>query len=211
MKRRVVLLISIYFNDKINGMKKLILASQSPRRREIMKFVDLDFDVIPSDCDENIEYSSPADMVSKLSFLKANDIAKKIKKEDSEGEYLVIGSDTTVYFEGEILGKPKNEEDAFNMLKRMSGKTHIVYTGVTVIDTFSNKTETFFEETKVTFWDVTDEEIKEYIATGDPMDKAGAYGVQGRGAFIVKKVEGDYFTVVGLPIAHLLQVLKKFN
>ena len=192
-------------------MKKLVLASQSPRRREIMKFVDLDFDVMPSDCDENIEYSSPSDMVSKLSFLKANDIANKIKNEDSTNQHIVIGSDTTVYFEGEILGKPKNEEDAFNILKKLSGKTHIVYTGVTVIDTLNNKFETFYEETKVTFWDVTDEEINTYIATGDPMDKAGAYGVQGRGAFIVKKVEGDYFTVVGLPIAHLLQVLKKFD
>lgn len=204
-------LISRWANDKIVYMKKIILASQSPRRREILKLVNMDFDVIPSDCDENIDYDSPSDMVCKLSFIKANDIALKIKKDEPNTQHIVIGSDTTVLFEGEVLGKPKNKQDAFEMLKRMSGQTHIVYTGVSVIDTLNNKTETFFEETKVTFYDVTDEEINNYIETGDPMDKAGAYGVQGLGAFLVKKVEGDYFTVVGLPIAHLLQVLKNFN
>ena len=191
-------------------MKKIILASQSPRRKEILKLVDLDFDVMPSGCDENIEYSSPADMVSKLSYLKAKDVAEKIKKEDSKNQHLVIGSDTTVFFDNQILGKPKNKEDAFSMLRAMSGKSHIVYTGVSVIDTLTDKTETFYEETKVTFYDVSDEEINAYIETKDPMDKAGAYGVQGKGAFLVKKVEGDYFTVVGLPVAHLLRVLKDF-
>ncbi len=202
----------LYVADvKIKDMKKIILASQSPRRKEILKLVDMDFDIMPSNCDENINYDSPSDMVSKLSFLKANDIVSKVKELDPGVSHLVIGSDTTVLFEGEILGKPKSKEEAFYMLKRMSGKTHIVYTGVSVIDSLSEKCETFFEETKVTFYDVTDDEIKAYIETGDPMDKAGAYGVQGLGAFLVKKVEGDYFTVVGLPVAHLLKVLKDFN
>lgn len=188
-------------------MKKIILASQSPRRREIMKLVGIDFDVVISDCDENIEYDGPADMVEKLSYLKAKDVAGKLPESE---EHLVIGSDTIVFFKGEVLGKPKDEKDAFNMLHEMAGNTHVVYTGVSVIDTKTGKTETFHEETEVEFYDVSDEEIRQYIATKDPLDKAGAYGVQGLGAFLVNGIKGDYFTVVGLPIAHLIQVLKKF-
>lgn len=188
-------------------MHKIILASASPRRRELLQLVDLKFDVIVSDCDENIEYDGPADMVEKLSYLKANDVAKKIS--DSE-EHLVIGSDTIVYFQGKVLGKPKNEEDAFKMLHALAGNTHSVYTGVSVINTKTGKYKTFYEETKVEFYDVSDEEIYQYILTKDPMDKAGSYGVQGKGAFLVKGIQGDYFTVVGLPIAHLIRVLRDF-
>lgn len=189
-------------------MKKLILASKSPRRREIMKLVGMDFDVVISECDENIEYDDPRDMVSKLSYLKAKAVADTL----IDGlDHLVIGSDTTVLFNGEVLGKPKDEEEAFKMLRAMSGNTHVVYTGVSIINTKSGKSETFYEETKVEFYEVSDDEINAYIATKDPMDKAGAYGVQGLGAFLVKRIEGDYFTVVGLPIAHLIQVLKNFE
>ena len=189
-------------------MEKIILASASPRRRELLTMVRLPFDVIVSDCDENISYEGPEDMVTKLSLRKAENVAEKLR-EDTKA-HLVIGSDTIVYFQNEILGKPKDEEDAFRMLKELSGHTHVVYTGVTVIDTATGRTESFCEATKVEFYPVTDEEIQAYINTGDPMDKAGSYGVQGLGAFLVKRIEGDYFTVVGLPVAHLLQLLRTF-
>ena len=191
-------------------MEKIILASASPRRKELMTMAGLAFDVIISDCEENISYEGPEDMVKKLSLLKARDVADKICKTETE-PHLVIGADTIVFFQDKILGKPKNEEDAFRMLQAMSGNIHTVYTGVTIIDTASDRTNTFYEETKVEFYDVTEEEIRNYISTGDPMDKAGSYGVQGRGCFLVKRIEGDYFTVVGLPIAHLLKELSKMG
>ena len=190
-------------------MEKIILASASPRRKEILTLVGLMFDVVVSDCDENISYVSPEDMVKKLSCRKAENVAEKLKGEKEP--HLVIGSDTVVYFQGKILGKPKDKDDAFRMLKELSGQTHVVYTGVTVIDTASGRIDTFCEATKVEFYPVSDEEIKNYIATGDPLDKAGSYGVQGLGAFLVKRIEGDYFTVVGLPVAHLLQLLRTYS
>lgn len=190
-------------------MKKIVLASQSPRRHELLSMVGIDHEVITSDCDENIEYKGPADMVSKLSALKAGSVAEVLKKRGEKA--IVIGSDTIVCFKDTVLGKPKDEKDAFHMLSELSGHTHSVFTGVTVIDNENDKTESFYEETKVTFYDVSDEEILNYIATKDPLDKAGSYGVQGRGAFLVKRIEGDYFTVVGLPIAHLIRVLKQFE
>lgn len=190
-------------------MKKIVLASQSPRRHELLSMVGIDHEVITSDCDENIEYKGPADMVSKLSALKAGSVAEVLKKRGEKA--IVIGSDTIVYFKDTVLGKPIDEKDAFRMLSELSGQTHSVFTGVTVIDTELDMSETFYEETKVAFYDVSDEEILNYIATKDPLDKAGSYGVQGRGAFLVKRIEGDYFTVVGLPIAHLIQVLKHFE
>ncbi|MBO7729360.1 MAG: septum formation protein Maf, partial [Lachnospiraceae bacterium] len=146
-------------------MEKIILASASPRRKELMTMAGLTFDVIVSDCEENISYESPEDMVKKLSLLKAKDVADKIRQTETE-PHLVIGSDTIVFFQNQILGKPKNEEDAFHMLKAMSGNIHTVYTGVTIIDTANNHTDTLYDETRVEFDDVTDEEIRNYIATG---------------------------------------------
>ena len=187
-------------------MKKIILASQSPRRHELLDMVGIEHAVITSYCDENIVSDGPADMVLKLSEIKAEGVAKNLS-----GDLLVIGSDTIVYFNGEVLGKPKNPEDAFRMLTELSGNTHSVFTGVTVIDVKEGRRESFYEETKVTFYDVDEEEIRAYIATKDPLDKAGSYGVQGLGAFLVKRIEGDYFTVVGLPLAHLIRVLRSFS
>ena len=190
-------------------MERIILASASPRRKELMTMAGLNFDVIVSDCDENISYDGPEDMVKQLSLRKAQNVAEKIQKTQKE-PHLVIGSDTIVYFENHILGKPKDADDAFRMLTSMAGKCHAVYTGVTILDTGTDRCETFCETTQVEFYDVSAQEIKDYIATGDPLDKAGSYGVQGRGAFLVKRIEGDYFTVVGLPIAHLIRELKAF-
>ena len=189
-------------------MKRIVLASKSPRRHELLDMVGISHEVITSDCDENIAYSGPDDMVLKLSRIKAQSVAEELKMKNEDA--VVIGSDTIVYFDGKVLGKPKDPEDAFDMLTSLSGNTHSVFTGVTLIDTANGRSESFYEETKVTFYDVTEEEIRDYIATGDPLDKAGSYGVQGRGAFLVKRIEGDYFTVVGLPIAHLIRILRVF-
>ncbi len=193
-------------------MKRIVLASKSPRRHELLSMVGIEHEVITSDCDENIEYKGPSDMVCRLSELKAQSVADLLKedKNAAKEEHIVIGSDTIVYYDGEVLGKPKDEMDAFRMLSELSGNTHSVFTGVTIIRTSDHKTETFYEETKVTFYAVSEDEIRDYIATKDPLDKAGSYGVQGLGAFLVKRIEGDYFTVVGLPLAHLIQSLKAF-
>ncbi len=197
-------------------MKKIILASQSPRRRELLKMIGMDFEAIPSDCDENISAENPGDLVEKLSLLKCGSVADGlcsgiIRPDDPSDEgYIVIGSDTIVVLDGEILGKPADEADAFLTLKRLKNNTHTVFTGVSIRDTSTGKVKTFHEETKVTFFDVSDEEIKNYVATKDPLDKAGSYGVQGIGAFLVKKIEGDYFTVVGLPVGRLFHEIQDF-
>lgn len=199
-------------------MKKIILASQSPRRKELMELMDLDFVQIPSDASEDINTASPEELVSKLSYIKASDIAEKIKNEEISPEllsdesadgYLVIGSDTIVVLGDEVLGKPEDEEDAVRMLAELSGKTHRVLTGVTIIDTQTEKTNTFFEQTEVTFYDLSEDDIREYVETKDPLDKAGAYGIQSRGFRLVKKINGDFNTVVGLPAARLYWELKQ--
>lgn len=184
-------------------MKSIVLASKSPRRHELLTMAAIPHEVITADCDENIWCKDPGELVEQLSLRKAGSTAETLRGENR----IVIGSDTVVFHDGHILGKPKTEEEALLMLQSLSGQTHAVFTGVTVIDTETGKTETFHEETKVTFYDIPEEELRAYIATGDPMDKAGSYGIQGRGAFLVKRIEGDYFTVVGLPLARLIRTL----
>ncbi len=190
-------------------MKKIILASASERRRDILKTAGLDPAVMPSNAEEDIDITDPRKLVEELSRLKAGDVAGAVSADEKDA--LVIGADTIVYFGGKILGKPADKDDAFNMLKAMSGKTHTVFTGVTIIDVDTGRNKTFHEETGVHFYTVSDEEITEYIATGDPMDKAGSYGVQSLGAFLVKGIEGDFYNVVGLPLARLLRELKNLN
>lgn len=203
------------FVNRRGKMKTIVLASKSPRRHELLEMVRVEHVVLTSDCDENISETDPAAFVTALSARKAEATAERIasgKEADPafpEGA-LVVGADTIVYFEGTILGKPKDAEDAVRMLSAMSGKRHTVYTGVTLIDTESGRRESFCEQTDVFFYPVSEEEIRRYVATGDPLDKAGSYGVQGLGAFLVKRIEGDYYTVVGFPIAHFLQILKNF-
>lgn len=188
-------------------MNKIILASGSPRRKELLEKAGLSFDVMPSDKEEIIDKSDPAELVVSLSEQKCSDIAGKIAGAD--GAFLVIGADTVVVFEGKILGKPSDPDEAFAVLKMLSGNTHTVYTGVTLIDTGSGKKESFYEATDVTMYEVSDQEIIEYINTGEPMDKAGSYGIQGKGVFLVKGISGDYNNVVGLPVARLLKVLRE--
>ena len=175
-------------------MKHIILASASPRRKEILELADLKFDVMPSDAQEITTKTAPNEVVMELASIKAKDIYKK-----SEKQSMVVGADTVVAYQGQILGKPTDEADAKRMLTMLSGQTHEVYTGVCVIE--DGKTKTFYEETKVTFYEISDEQIDRYIKTGEPMDKAGSYGIQGKAAVFIKGIEGDYYNVVGFPIA----------
>ncbi|MDO4168269.1 MAG: Maf family protein [Lachnospiraceae bacterium] len=184
-------------------MKHLILASGSPRRKEILEQVGLDFCVLPSDVEEIITKQVPSDIVMELSKQKAEDVWEKL----DDKKHIVLGADTVVAYDGKILGKPKDVEDAKAMLRMLSGEKHSVYTGVTLVS--ENGLETFFEETLVEFYEMTEEEINVYVATGEPMDKAGAYGIQGKAAAFIKGIEGDYYNVVGLPIAKTLKFLQK--
>lgn len=188
---------------QVTKMKHLILASGSPRRKEILEQVGLDFCVLPSDVEEIITKQVPSDIVMELSKQKAEDVWEKL----DDKKHIVLGADTVVAYDGKILGKPKDVEDAKAMLRMLSGEKHSVYTGVTLVS--ENGLETFFEETLVEFYEMTEEEINVYVATGEPMDKAGAYGIQGKAAAFIKGIEGDYYNVVGLPIAKTLKFLQK--
>ncbi|PEI96602.1 septum formation inhibitor Maf [Bacillus pseudomycoides] len=185
-------------------MKKLILASGSPRRKELLELAGVPFEIVVSEIEETIgAYSSPADIVMSLALQKASAIVEH--HEDS----MVLGADTIVTYESRILGKPKDEAEAKEILQLLSGKTHEVYTGVALIS--KEKTVTFYERTEVTFWELTEEEIDAYIATKEPLDKAGSYGIQGKGSIFVQHIQGDYYSVVGLPIARLVRELKQFD
>ena len=186
----------------------IILASASPRRKELLSLLDISFKIMVSDADETIDLSLPPYFIAEsLSLKKAASVAKNVTKHS-----LIIGADTIVCKDGKILGKPKDEQDAFNMLKTLSGDWHSVISGVTVLDSKSAKSESFYVETKVKFAHLSDDEINDYIKTKEPNDKAGAYGIQGKGSRFIEKIDGDYFNVVGLPIQKLYTVLKKeFN
>ena len=190
----------------VKNKYEMILASASPRRKSLLENIGARFSVITAECDETIgEGLTPSEAVMLLSLKKAAAVGEKFEKQPK----IIIGADTIVVFEDEILTKPKDEEDAFNMLRKLSGKSHSVLTGVTVMDTFNSKSETVFEETKVFFKELTDDEITGYIKTKEPCDKAGSYGIQGIGSMFIEKIEGDYFNVVGLPVSRLCELLKK--
>lgn len=180
---------------------KVVLASASPRRQELIQLLGLKAEIHPSGIAEDVTEADPSLLVQKLAFQKAEDVAKQYPK-----DYLVIGADTVVFFEDRILGKPKSEEDAYRMLSALSGRTHQVYTGVSL--NFQGKKMGFYEKTEVQFARLTEREIWDYIESKEPMDKAGAYGIQGRFAPFVKGIAGDYYNVMGLPLARLYQALK---
>ena len=200
-------------------MEKIILASSSPRRRELMAQAGFAFEVLVSEADETIEAETPGEMVEVLSERKAAAVAEEIKKQGfAEESVLLVGADTMVAIDGKKLGKPKDEKGAEEMLEELSGRTHQVYTGVMLIrlkkaenGSILQESRTFSEGTDVSFYPLTKEEIRSYIATGEPMDKAGAYGIQGKAAVFVKEIKGDYNNVVGLPIARLYQELKNWS
>ncbi|WP_078379527.1 Maf family protein [Sutcliffiella halmapala] len=184
-------------------MKPLILASGSPRRKELLQQVKLSFEVKVSNIEETFDPSNaPEEIAMNLAFQKANDVAQK------STDAVVIGSDTIVVYDGHVLGKPKNHDDARYMLRILSGNTHYVISGVAIIS--EERQVSFYEKTAVTFWDLTDEEIDYYIQSGEPMDKAGSYGIQEVGALFVKEIKGDYFSVVGLPLSRTVRELKSF-
>lgn len=193
-------------------MSRLILASASPRRRELLTRIGLSFEVLPTRGEENPRSAIPEEMVQELSAGKALEIYGSLEEQEKE-EAVIIGADTLVAFENRVMGKPHDEKDAFDMLFLLQGKTHQVYTGVTLIYTPKGETAckklTFLEKTDVTMYPMTEQEILEYIATGEPMDKAGAYGIQGRCAAYVREICGDYNNVVGLPVSRLYQELKR--
>ncbi len=181
-------------------MEKVILASQSPRRRELLARVFPAFEVIPSCAEECADAQTPAEYVKALAKVKAEEVATRVGE-----DALVIGSDTVVALDGKILEKPSDEADAFAMLSALSGRAHEVYTGVAICK--GGKTLVEFEATRVWFRELSADEISRYIASGEPMDKAGAYGIQEKGAQLVRKIDGDYFNVVGLPICRLCEML----
>lgn len=181
-----------------------VLASKSPRRKELLKNIGITAEVIPANIDESsVTYHSPTELVTRLAFLKATDVARSFGKDT-----YVIGADTVVALDGKIFGKPRDIEDAKRMLKSLSGKTHSVFTGYCVVCPKTGAAVSKCEETKVTFREMTDSEIDAYIKTREPMDKAGAYGIQGKGSLFVEKIEGDYFNVVGLPVCALGKLLR---
>ena len=185
-------------------MKKIILASASPRRRELLTTAGVEFEVLVSEADETIpEGTAPKDAAMMTAEKKALAVAEKCT------DSVVIGADTIVVIDDKILGKPKDSADAYAMLRMLSGREHEVITGVCITD--GEKTERFAQVSKVRFYELTDEEITAYVATKESDDKAGAYGIQGRGCVLVEGIEGDYFNIVGLPVAATVRALKVFG
>lgn len=203
-------------------MSMIILASGSPRRKELLEQIGLEFEICPAKGEEVITTTIPHEAVLELSRQKAEEVAggiaaylehgipSKLVGEAKGQDFLVIGADTVVAYGNKILGKPKDEENAREMLSLLSGNTHSVYTGVTcVFISADGKTgeHSFYEKTDVSMCPMSQEQIKRYIATGEPMDKAGSYAIQGRCAVYVRKINGDYNNVVGLPVGRLYQEL----
>ena len=187
------------------GKTLFVLASKSPRRKELLKNIGIDAEIMPANVDEDSLMGLPPEkMVTELALLKAADVARSFK-----GDVYVIGADTCVCFDGEVFGKPENDSDAAKMLKKLSGKTHEVYTGYCVIECKSGMSVAKCEKTLVTFRNLSDEEITAYIKTREPMDKAGAYGIQQKGSKFVEKIDGDYFNVVGLPVCAMVKLMQK--
>ena len=202
-------------------MSQIILASQSPRRKELLEQIGLEFEICPAQGEERITKSIPEEVVMELSKQKAEEVAAMVSSFGEEhkdittpSDILVIGADTVVAYDGKILGKPVDEADAKRMLTMLSGNTHSVFTGVTLvlIDKSGRAGElVFYEKTDVKMHAMSETEIDRYIATGEPMDKAGSYGIQGKCAIYIEKIDGDYNNVVGLPITRIYQELKKIG
>jgi septum formation protein len=187
-------------------MRKIVLASASPRRREILESTGIRFIIDHSECDESLDVKTePHRLARKISERKTLAVAGRYDNA------LIIAADTFIVFRNRLLGKPHTGREALQMLKQLNGKSHSVITGFTVLDTSNKKKISDSVETKVFFNRMSDAELSAYVKTGEPLDKAGAYAIQGRGAFLVKKIDGDYLNVVGLPLAELLKALKKLG
>lgn len=187
-------------------MKKIILASASPRRRELMKLLGVPFDVVVSDFDESlVTLKDPREFAEELSRKKAEIVAQKFENA------VIIGADTVVALGSQILGKPKDEKDAERLLNLLSGTEHSIITGYTVMDVSSGSIATRSVVSKVKLKELTRGEVKAYIVTGEPMDKAGAYAVQEKGGLFVERIDGDFFNIVGLPLKNIREELKKLG
>lgn len=186
-------------------MKKLILASSSPRRKELLEQIGAVFEIIPASGEEIIAHTDPSAVVKELSMQKALEI---YHTHHFDLPAIILGADTVVVYQDHILGKPQDNEDAFQMLRSLQGNVHSVFTGITFIDSNSGNIHTECCQTLVHVYPMSDQEINEYIATGESLDKAGAYGIQGHFAAYIKKIDGDYYNVVGLPISMVYQYLK---
>lgn len=197
---------------------KIILASASPRRRELLSQAGLDFEVIPSQVQEIMKGETPSEVVQSLAIQKSEDVYEKIchergylKNSQTQEDFLVIGADTIVVCDGRRLGKPRNEQEAFDMLKLLENRWHEVHTGIAIHIHKGGHVhrEVFSQCTKVEMYPISDDEARWYIRTGEPMDKAGAYGIQGKGAVFIRGIEGDYNNVVGLPVAKVWHIIKQ--
>lgn len=183
--------------------EKLILASASPRRQELLRLLTADFEVRPADVDETLDPAAPLrDEIVRLAVHKARAVQAA-----ANGPCFVIGADTIVALSGAALGKPRDGEDAKRMLRLLSGRTHEVITALALVSP-DGREDTALNVTRVTFYELDEGEISRYVATGEPLDKAGAYGIQGRGAVLVRGIEGDYYSVMGLPVAQLARLLR---
>ena len=189
-------------------MKEFVLASASPRRRELLTQIGIPFRICLSKKEEESSKKKPGDIVKELSYTKAKDVF-----DQGNQDAVVIGADTIVVYDEQVLGKPKDEEDAYKMIKMLQGKTHQVYTGVSVIWRQDNSIQvsSFYAVTDVELYGMSEEEIRAYIATNEPYDKAGGYAIQGYFARYVKQIQGDYNNVVGLPVGELYQILNSLN
>lgn len=191
---------------------RVVLASASPRRKELLQRAGVAFEVIPATGEEIITGENPREVVMELAFKKAKEVAGKLEA-NYGGELLILGADTVVTYDGAVLGKPKDEADAVRMLSVLSGSTHSVFTGVALIYQAkgTERVLNFYQETRVTMYPMSPGEIQAYVRSGEPMDKAGAYGIQGRGTVFIEKIAGDYNNVVGLPMARVYQEMKKLG
>lgn len=193
-------------------MKKIILASASPRRRELLSQIGLEFEIVISHKEESYESTRPEEIVQELALMKAENVASELREKGGLEDTVVIGADTIVALDQQILGKPKDEEDAYQMLTSLQGRSHQVFTGAAILDfdqTGNCQVSSHAVETRVYVHEMDRQEILSYIKSKEPMDKAGAYGIQGKFAAYIDKIEGDYYNVVGLPVSYIYQQLKK--
>lgn len=188
--------------SEILGERKLILASSSPRRAEILKKEKIEFDIrFPPNINEESATYDPVEHVLTLSKEKALSVSRHME------EGIILGADTIVVLDGEIMGKPQDKDEAFLILKKLSGKTHKVYTGITLLNKYNGKTVSDYDCTEVEFNQLEDERVEAYINSGEPMDKAGAYGIQGMGSFLVRRINGNLDNVIGLPTGKLKEMI----
>lgn len=197
---------------KSSSIHRVILASTSPRRKELIASLNIPFDIVPSHVDETIhEHLSPAQIVTELSKRKAEAVYHSLDSSSVSQGGIIVGSDTIVVRDAQVLGKPRNVDEAAAMIATLQGRTHTVYTGVACIDSITGETVVDYRSTKVTMKTMTDGEVLAYANSGEGLDKAGGYAIQGLGATLVTGIEGCYFNVVGLPLSLLTDMLKQFG